>query len=174
MTNYFELYDLPLSFHPDGALVKKKYYELSRQYHPDRFTQSAGAAMVEALHKSAQINDAFKTLRNPDETMAYILRLNNLLADEVLYNLPPDFLMEMMDLNEIVSELQPNDTASLQIASTSLNEQLQQWEAEVRQLTSRFDAGEQTKELLLKIKDYYFRKKYLLRIKERIDKFAAQ
>jgi hypothetical protein len=33
--NYFELFELEQSFLPDQALVKKKFYQLSRQYHPD-------------------------------------------------------------------------------------------------------------------------------------------
>ncbi len=33
--NYFDFFDIEQSFLPDQALVKKKFYQLSRQYHPD-------------------------------------------------------------------------------------------------------------------------------------------
>jgi len=174
MVNYFELYNIPVSFHPDTNLVKNKFYELSRLYHPDRFAQADSAKRAEVLGMAALNNQAYKTFSNSDATMAYILRLNELLEDEEKYNLPPAFLMEMMELNEAISdyEASPENEAAKQLAINSVMEQMEQWAANTQKLTQKFDAGEQTKELLLQIKDYYFRKKYLLRIQQRIDTFA--
>ncbi len=180
MVNYFELYNIPLSFHPDQAAVKAKYYELSRQHHPDRAQPGAAA---EALHMSSVNNAAYKTLRDADATTAYILKLNGLLQDEEKYNLPSSFLMEMMDMNEAVSDMETNPVMvspaepqayPVSSAQRMLDEQLELWESATKLLTDRFEAGDHTTELLLQVKDQYFRKKYLLRIKERIDRFAAR
>ena|SRR5271156_2577112 len=175
MTNYFELYALPVSFHPDTEAVKKKYYELSRMYHPDRFAQAGGTQLAEALQMSAANNEAYKTLKDSDATIAHILKLNGLLENEEKYALPPDFLMEMMDINEAISEaeIDPENEDAKQMAINSLSEQLELWDDATQLLMQRFEQGEKDKELLLAIKDQYFRKKYLLRIKERIDRFAA-
>ena len=131
MQNYFELYHMPVTFRPDPVEVKSKFYELSRLYHPDRFAQAGGDELATALRMAAMNNnDAYKTLRNTDATMAYILRLNNLLEDEEKYNLPPAFLMEMMDINEAISdyEAMPGNEDARQMAINSLNEQLEMWE----------------------------------------------
>lgn len=175
MMNYFELYGLPECFTPDIGQVKAKYYELSRQYHPDRFAQSNDSNKAEAMRMAAINNDAWKTLSNSYETMAYILKQHGLLEDEEKYSLPPAFLVEMMDLNEAVSEYEaaPSD-AALHSVVQMIESQMQQWQDEVRPLTESFDKGEQGRDLLLKIKDYYFRKKYLLRIQQRINTFAAR
>ena len=175
MTNYFELYNIPVSFHPDQAAVKSKYYELSRLHHPDHFAQAGGEGMADALNMASINNAAYKTLRNSDATMAYILKLDGLLEDEEKYALPPEFLMEMMDINEAISEyeIDPANEDARNMATNALNEQLELWGDATRLLIGRFDNGEKNKELLLEIKDLYFRKKYLLRIKERIDRFAA-
>jgi molecular chaperone HscB len=174
MINYFELYDLPISFRPDTAAVKAKFYQLSRQYHPDRFANAEEDAKLESLRMSAMNNDAYKTLNDPDATMAYILKLNQLLEDEEKYSLPNTFLMEMMDLNEAVSDAEMGDDESSRAAAkNALDEQLSAWEEAAGKLTVQFDAGDHREALLLQIKDYYFRKKYLLRIKERIDRFAT-
>ena len=176
MINYFELYDLPVSFHPDQAVVKSKYYELSRLHHPDRFAQAGATGMADALNMASINNAAYKTLRDSDATMAYILKRNGLLEDEEKYALPPAFLMEMMDINEAVSESEldlANEDAR-NMAVNALNEQLELWDDATRLLIERFDKGEKDKELLLQVKDQYFRKKYLLRIKERIDRFAPR
>lgn len=176
MVNYFELYSLEQSFHPDAAAVKNKFYELSRRYHPDRYAQSGAGEQAEALRMAAINNEAYKILNNPDGVMAYILKLHQLLEDEEKYTLPPAFLMEMMDLNEAVSEyeMEPGNTALQQQAANALQAQLDEWQEHMAPLTAKFDSGDQNRDLLLKIKDYYFRKKYLLRIQERMNTFASR
>ena len=84
--------------------------------------------------------------------------------------------MEMMDLNEAISDYEsaPENEDAGQMAVHALSEQLELWDDATKMLTDRYDAGHHDNELLLAIKDQYFRKKYLLRIKERIDKFAAR
>lgn len=174
MTNYFELYNIPQTFHPDPATVKSKYYELSRLYHPDRFATAGAENTAEPMRMAALNNDAYKTLKNQDSTMAYLLRLAGVLEDEEKYALPPAFLMEMMDLNELVSELEDtpdNENARLQ-ALNALAEQLQAWDTATRTLTDQFDSSHPDTTLLLQIKDMYFRKKYLLRIQERVEKIS--
>ncbi|OSZ79003.1 hypothetical protein CAP35_12355 [Chitinophagaceae bacterium IBVUCB1] len=176
MDNYFELYDIPACFAPDAAVVKKKYYELSRRYHPDRYTLATEAEQAEALRMAAINNDAYKTLQNADATMAYILRLHGLLEEEEKYNLPPDFLMEMMDLNEAVSDCEdaPDNTTLQQQAADMLAAQMQAWQDGAISFTKKYDDGDTSVSLLMQIKDSYFRKKYLLRISERINTFAAR
>jgi len=176
MVNYFELYGIAESFNPDPAVVKKRYYELSRLHHPDRFATADEATKAATLRMSAVNNDAYKTLNSADATMAYILKLHQLLEDEEKYNLPPAFLMEMMDLNEVTSEweTEPANEILKQQAINALANQMEQWEIKVKPLTQKFDAGDHTSELLTRIKDYYFRKKYLLRIQERINTFASR
>jgi molecular chaperone HscB len=170
MTNYFQLYDIPVSFHPDQAVVKQKFYELSRTYHPDRFANAPADELAETLRMAALNNDAYKPLKSPDATMAYILRTANLLEHDEKYALPPAFLMEMMELNEAVSDYEDmpgNDDARLAVLD-NLAEHMQAWETAATTLTRRYDAGETDTSLLLQIKDMYFRKKYLTRISERI------
>ena len=38
--NYFELFEMEETFVPEPAELKKKFYELSRKYHPDFYTQA--------------------------------------------------------------------------------------------------------------------------------------
>lgn len=176
MDNYFSLFELPLSLRPDAAEVKKMFYKLSKQYHPDRVAQTDEAAKADVLQKAAMVNDAYKTLSDPDKTMAYVLRLYQMLEEEEKYELPPAFLMEMMELNEAVSDYEdaPENTSLKIQAEQALAEQLEAWENEVQQLILMFEQAEEKESVLRKIKDFYFRKKYLLRIKERFSTFASR
>lgn len=176
MENYFSLFEMPVSLSPDAAEVKKKFYQLSKQYHPDRVAQTDESAKASVLQKAAMVNDAYKTLSDADKTMAYVLRLYQLLEEEEKYELPAAFLMEMMELNEAVSDYEDapeNEPLKMQ-AEQALAEQMEGWENQVQQLIPQFEQAEDKEALLMKIKDFYFRKKYLLRIKERFSTFASR
>ncbi len=174
MVNYFELYGLPVSFRPPQDAVKKKYYELSREFHPDRYAQAGTGAIDEAMKMLATINEAYKILKSEDATVKYVLQLNGMLEEEEKYNLPPDFLMEMMELNEAVGEyeLEPTDD-NKKLAIDSWRESLDALDGELQEYIAAFENGTDPIQHLKAIKDCYFRKKYLLRIQERIAKFAT-
>ena len=176
MMNYFEFYGLPESFHNNPAEVKKKYYELSRLYHPDRFIQSSDSERAEALRMAAINNDAYKILTGPNKLLPYILKLNGVLEEDEKYTLPPDFLMEMLEMNELVSEyeIEPSNTDLQQQAAHIMQAQTEEWTAAVTPLMRKYDEGDRSESLLQQLKDHYFRKKYLLRIQERMNTFASR
>ncbi|MEN9686486.1 MAG: hypothetical protein RLZZ28_2272, partial [Bacteroidota bacterium] len=102
--NYFELYQIPISLTIDPSVVKNRFYKLSRQFHPDFVSQGTEAEQDEALEISSQVNQAYKIFQDPDATIKYVLKLKGLLDEEEKYQLSTDFLMEMMNLNELAME----------------------------------------------------------------------
>jgi molecular chaperone HscB len=165
--NYFELFELPLSLQPDKAAVRRQYLLLSRKYHPDHHAQFSPEAQQEALEASAQLNKALKTLSSPDETIRYVLSLKGILNEEEKYSLPPDFLMEMMDINEALSELQPGDEgiANMESQLSALESDIY---APVAPLIKTYTDGPDPDGTLLAVKDYYFKKKYLDRLRQQL------
>jgi molecular chaperone HscB len=168
--NYFELYQIPVSLQVDTAFIKKKFYVLSRQYHPDFFSQSTDTEQAEALEKSSAVNKAFKIFSNQDETIKYVLQLKNLLQEEEKYNLPSDFLMEMMELNEAITDAKMEDN---QEKITSIKSQISNLETElyesIKQIVEHYKNDSVSEEELLQVKDYYFKKKYLSRMLQLIE-----
>lgn len=163
--NYFELFELPVNLKPEKVHVKKKFYELSRQYHPDFFTNEDEEAQAEALEKSSLVNKAFKTFQNEDETIKYVLQIKGLLEEEEKFQLPNDFLMEMMDLNESVMDAEIEGNAGQMAA---VEGQIEQFKNEiyepVQQIVEDYKEGVTTEKELLQVKTYYYKKKYLNRI----------
>jgi molecular chaperone HscB len=156
--NYFELFDIPVSVTVDKASLAKKYFELQKKYHPDFFVQEDDTAQQEALEKTSELNKALKILKDPDATIQYLLKLKGLLQEEEKYPLPPDFLMEVMELNENLSENSAADIAGFEnIIYGEVNSIIENYNDET---TSTAD--------LLKLKAYYYKKKYLQRILDRI------
>ena len=173
--NYFEFYQLPLSCHPDQELVKKNYYANSKKYHPDRFMQADAKTKIEALQQSALNNEAYTTLQDPMLTIAHLLRIKGLLLPDEKYQLPSSFLMEVMDLNEQLSdwENQGKDTELGQSLQESVHEFIKQLQDDIAPTMQLIDSGQEEESLFLKLKEFYFKHKYLLRIKERMSIFAT-
>lgn len=175
--DYFEFYDIPISFSPDQALVKKKFYALSKEYHPDFFVNESEEKQQEILELSTLNNKAFQTLSNPDKLLPYVLTLKNVLAEGEKYQLPQDFLMEMMEVNEGIMELEfDTDEAKLAEVKKNVDRFENELNTELRMLIADFESTNKSVEegILSKIKDIWYRKKYLLRIRESIDKFATR
>jgi molecular chaperone HscB len=176
-SDYFAFYDLPESFLLDETALKRQYYAKSRETHPDFHATSPAETQAEMLHQSTLNTDAYRTLADFDQRMAYILRQHGLLEEGKQEQLPPDFLMDVMDLNEQLMELETEPNAATQAAV----------EAEVTSLADTLDAGigpvlagyaglppDHRPAALQQIRTYYLKKRYLLRIRQQLATFAAR
>lgn len=177
-SDYFAFYGLHETFLLDEAALKASYYRLSRELHPDFHAQDTPAEQAEALRLSTLNTDAYRTLANPDARMAYLLGQHGLLEEGSAQNqLPSDFLLEVMDLNEQLMELEfePDTTATATL------------DAEVTALADTLDAGIQPvlagyvglpadhrPVALAQVKTYYLKKRYLLRLRQQLATFAAR
>jgi molecular chaperone HscB len=175
--NYFELYELPVSFGVDASVLKKKFYELSKRYHPDFYVNESDEQQQDILVLSTQINKAYQVLSDSQKRVEYILTLHRLMADGDKYQLPQNFLMEMMDVNEALMELELNpDSVILATLTNQINDLEKSIFDELTFYTHTFDSqnDQDRKNSLLKIKDIWYRKKYLLRIRNSLNMFAAR
>lgn len=173
--NYFEFYDIPISFLVDEAALKKQFYANSKKYHPDFHTLESEEKQAEILELSTLNNTAYKTLLNFDKRMQYVLQLMNALEEEGQNKIPQAFLMEMMDLNENLMELEFDyDPAKHQQIQAELAQLEGQLKETVQPQLENFDPKESDSVELSAIKDYYLKKRYLLRIRENLSKFASR
>lgn len=174
MINYFEFYGIPESFDPDIAFLKKKFYQLSKEYHPDFYANESEEKQQEILELSTINNKAYQTLTNPAKRLEYILRQHELLVDGAKPQLPSNFLMEMMDINERLMEV---DCAE---QLTGINSEVMEVDddlhTQLNKLISDYHTLDDTakENRLNEILDLYYRQKYLLRIKESLNTFAAR
>ena len=174
--NYFEYYGIPVSFLPDEVELRKKYLIKSREVHPDFFTDASDIEKERALEESGYNNKAYQILNNFDSRMEYILQLYGVKTEGDQANLDPEFLMEMMELNENIMELQTaNDENGLQNLTNAVKAMEQNLLDSINISLHEFSENAENKEHALEVvKDYYLKNKYLLRIKENISKFASR
>ena len=163
---YFELFNIPVQLKMDRASLNSRFFELSRKYHPDYFVKDDPKAQAEALEKSALLNRAFKTFQNPDETIKYVLQLKGLLEEEEKYELPPEFLMEVLEIHEQLMDVDDKEIAS-NIRSRIQNLQTEIYEP-VKEIVEHYQEGHTSEKELLQVKEYYYKKKYLQRIQQQL------
>ncbi|MEO6038022.1 MAG: Fe-S protein assembly co-chaperone HscB [Saprospiraceae bacterium] len=172
--NYFEFFGLPLSFQVDKAKLQRQFYQNSRQYHPDFHTLAGETEQEKMLELSTRNNQAWKTLSDPDRRIRYLLEIKGLLGDETSQPaLPQDFLLQMMDINEGLMELEFDfDTDRYAATQQSVTDLENELETGIQPILEAWTEAEGTEEQLRQVRDFYLKKRYLLRIRENLSKFA--
>lgn len=101
-SDHFSRFGLPQRFAVDEKLLTKRYYDLQRQHHPDRFVNATNEQQW-AVQQSALINQAFHTLKDPLRRAEYLLTLQGLGSQEEQRHHDPEFLMEQLALGEALA-----------------------------------------------------------------------
>jgi molecular chaperone HscB len=170
--NYFEFYGLPVQFVLDTQQVRQIYLANSRKYHPDFHTLKPEPEQQQALEQSILNTNAFKTLSDEHLRMKYILTLKGILHNDTSPPpLPNDFLMQVMDINESIETLPQNPALKKTILA-----EIQQLEHAIYQdiepILTHYNDLTTTTDQLQAVKNFYLKKRYLLRMQENILKFA--
>lgn len=164
--NYFELFEIPVQLKPDPAKLSSRFFELSRQYHPDYAATASAEAQASALENSALLNKAWKTFQSSDATIKYVLQEKGLLQEEEKYELPPDFLMEVLEINEQLME--KDETTNREQLSSLISQLSLDIYEPVKEIVEHYQEGITTEKELLQVKEYYYKKKYLDRIRKEL------
>ncbi len=166
---YFEALGLAPALTLDLDDLKKRFYERSRQWHPDRYSRKSAAEQEQALEMTAMLNDAFRVLRDPVERAEYVLKENGL---EPSKDAPPELLEEVFELNMALEELREGDEsarASLVEARDRFVGMLAQSDSELSALFVAHDASP-GKDSLGKIRSNLNRRRYISNLVRDVEK----
>ena len=72
--DYYSFFGLERKLTLDGAALQKRFYELSREFHPDRFAQKPAEERLKAEESSAILNDGYRVLRDFVQRAEYVLK----------------------------------------------------------------------------------------------------
>jgi molecular chaperone HscB len=99
--NHFELFGIPVQFSVDTAELDRRYRELQREVHPDRFATAPEAERRVSMQLATRVNEAYQTLKSPLRRAVYILQLRGVDPKfETNTAMPPEFLMKQMSWRE--------------------------------------------------------------------------
>lgn len=157
--NYYELFGLDAKFSLNLSELSATYQALQKTVHPDRFAHSSSQEQLIAVQKSAEINDAFQTLKQPVARGEYLLKLRGTeLPSEQETVQDIGFLMEQMELREMLADIEhaSDVDAAIFAAQETLDVQSQHLWQQVAELLSADIKEDNIKasELLRKLKFY--------------------
>ena len=125
MNNPFALFDLPVVFQVDSALLNERYLALQKSLHPDNFSAASAQEQRLAIQKSAEINDALRILKDPIARADSIIALNTGETEnpEEKSNNDIDFLMQQMEWRETLENIENRkDTDELTAFAQEINQ----------------------------------------------------
>jgi molecular chaperone HscB len=106
--NYFEVFGLERKLAIDAAALQRRFYELSRQHHPDFHQAAPAEQQARTLETSARVNAAYRALRDPIARVEYLVRLEEgretKEGETVKPKAPPELLEEMFEIQEALQE----------------------------------------------------------------------
>jgi len=109
--NFFQFFGLEPKLCVDADALQKRFYELSKQWHPDRFTRKSAEEQSEALEATSILNDGYRTLKDPVKRAEYLLKEEGFpIGEQRSKDVPPELLEEVFELNMMLEELKSGDS----------------------------------------------------------------
>lgn len=131
--DYFAVLGLPSHPGLDVAELERRYYELSRRLHPDRFQTGSVDEQRASVQATALLNTAFRTLRDVETRGRYWLtRAGEDLGRET-QSIPPRLAAYVFDVQEKLGELR----ASANGSSAGLKSELVETQRELAERRER-------------------------------------
>ena len=197
--DYFTFFGLPRKLKVDTQLLEREFYALSRKLHPDLYARSDSREREWSLEQSSQLNDAYRTLRDPIKRTQYLLRLEGVALEEQSTQateraretgeikkqvVPPDLLEEVFELNMQLEELRvsrktgegdPAVQEELSSHKTHLEHKFESLGNELKQYWDEWDelvdrgTEEQRSRVLEKMVDLLNRRNYIRNLVEEVN-----
>jgi molecular chaperone HscB len=131
--DYFSLLGLPREFALELPELERRFRDLSRQLHPDRFARAEPRARRLSLERATRLNDAFRALKDWRQRAAYLLKIAGTdVFTEGRTFADPDFLEEQLEWREQLALAQSDgDADRLAAIAADARERLARLEGDV-------------------------------------------
>src|SRR6202041_1701832 len=149
--SYFAFFGLPQKLTIEPASLEGQFHMLSWKLHPDNFVRASEFERNLSLERSSQLNDAYRTLREPIARVEYLLEhLGVRKEGTTKQQAPPELLEEVFELNESLDELREAKASGgdleslksrLEIAQTSFQERLLDVDQQLFAAAKQWDAA---------------------------------
>lgn len=104
--DHFSRLGLESGFDVDVDVLERRYFDLQRQLHPDRFASRTPRERLLSQQQATSLNEAFETLKDPLQRADYLVHLRGagVLPEGCDAVNDPVVLMEAMELRESLAE----------------------------------------------------------------------
>ncbi len=179
VVDYFEFFGFDKTLTIDAVELQRRYYMLSRQLHPDRYTRATETERNFSLEAASILNDGYRVLRDPVQRAEYILKESGFdIGEQRSKDVPPELLEEVFDLNMALDELRAGDTeaiAGLEASRTRFVEMQNEIDAGLEAKFREHDAApEQDRHAILtSIRSVLNRRRYIRNLLQEVNKEFA-
>jgi len=149
-SDYFAMFEIPRKLWIEMSGLEKKFLQLSWKLHPDNYVNATPEEREISLKRSSELNDAYRTLREPVARVEYLLAIEGARVEgKSKQQAPPELLEEVFELNESLDELREakaasSDTAALkhklESAQKSFQAKLEEVDGELQGAAKEWDA----------------------------------
>ncbi|MBV8552370.1 MAG: Fe-S protein assembly co-chaperone HscB [Acidobacteriaceae bacterium] len=176
--NFYDFFGIDRRLTLDIEQLQKRFYELSRQWHPDRFSRKSAEEQSQALEATAILNDGYRTLRDPVKRAEYLLTDEGFpVGEQRSKDVPPELLEEVFELNMMLEELKGGDDSARPQLETARQHFLALRTAvdhELEALFAKYDASEPqsetAKQALHEIRGVLNRRRYIENLIRDVDR----
>ena len=113
--DYFQVLGVPRRLVQDAEALQERFYELHRQWHPDRYQTGPQEARSASLRNTAAVNRAYSTLRDPVERGEYWLTLQGETLGGNNNRVPPELAEIVFDVQEKLEEFRGARGANVEL-----------------------------------------------------------
>jgi molecular chaperone HscB len=120
-SDYFAIFEMPRKLWLEMSALEQKFLQLSWKLHPDNFVNATAEEREISLKRSSELNDAYRTLRDPVARVEYLLSIEGARKEGAAkQQAPANLLEEVFELNESLDELREakesgGDTGALKV-----------------------------------------------------------
>jgi len=183
--DYFALFEMPRQLRIEMNGLEQKFLQLSWKLHPDNFVNATEQERELSLKHSSELNDAYRTLRDPVGRVEYLLGLEGARKEgEHKQQAPPELLEEVFELNESLDGLREakssgDDVAALKArlesAQKSFQQELGEVDTHLQAAAREWDAALQgeaatRKKIMAKLNDLLNRRSYIRNLVANVQK----
>ena len=187
--DYFALFEMPRQLWIEMSGLEKKFLQLSWKLHPDNFVNASEEERELSLKRSSELNDAYRTLRDPISRVEYLLAIEGERKEgERKQQAPPELLEEVFELNESLDELREvkaegGDLTSLkenlESAEKSFQEKLKEVDEQLQAAAREWDEALQAdhatrKRVMAKLNELLNRRSYIRNLVTNVAKELAE
>jgi molecular chaperone HscB len=105
-SDYFAMFEIPRKLWIEMGALEQKFLQLSWKLHPDNYVNATPEEREVSLKRSSELNDAYRTLRDPVGRVEYLLAIEGARKEgQTKQQAPPELLEEAFELNESLDEL---------------------------------------------------------------------
>ncbi len=176
--NFYDFFGIEKKLVLNNEDLQKRFYDLSRQWHPDRFSRKGQDQQAQALEATSILNDGYRTLRDPVRRAEYLLTEEGFpIGEQRSRDVPPELLEEVFELNMALEELKGGDEAArpqLEAARANFLRLRGDVDGELESLFARYDAAdvesESARQALHEIRGVLNRRRYIENLIRDVDR----